>query len=743
MSTIQQHRIRPYARLLTMLGEQLIKNERIALMEIIKNSYDADSKWVKITFENFEEDYSITSESKIIIEDAGDGMSLETIKNCWLNPATPNKLQQKKDKPKTKLGRIVQGEKGIGRFAVLKLGRVVEIITKTENDVREHVVRFDFSDYDDDFLSVKNSKQEIFLDEIEVSIFSRPPRCFIENTSKLGNNLIKRPAKGTKIEISELKGSWTQNKVEKVFKDVSRLQPIFESFQKNSNDFRIYFYINDNYQHLSETYLEKLKFLLKERAVLKIENGRFDIGENVFTFNLNKVPYTLLLNDPLVRGDLFFRKRFGKEAEVLNHRDISCGSFSFEFYIFDLAPRASIKYKLDNDDKQNLREHRIYLYRDGIRVYPYGDPDDDWLRIDVTRGTISASTMLSNDQIVGVVNITQKENPDLKDKTNREGLIEHGTATEDFITLIQIFLSYIRKRFYSRYLIDQKNKNAHDVFKTGQVQQSIDELKASVPDNKKAQEAIESVTKAYQTERNYLVHRAEATEELAGVGLSVETASHDIMAILGKVFLNIDSLISELMGNNELDREYILKELQSIRGGFSFIESQLRDIQLLFKSTKKRRKSINVSDIIVKVERLYKNLMNKQHITCSVKTIGSPLLAKTTDAVLLQLLLNLFDNSVYWLSQIDSNKKEINIILNGSKGQMIFADNGPGISTSDSPYIFEPFYSGKGEEGRGLGLYIARQLLDRYDYSIDLVEIKSEKVLSGANFVVSFIAEDK
>jgi signal transduction histidine kinase len=117
--------------------------------------------------------------------------------------------------------------------------------------------------------------------------------------------------------------------------------------------------------------------------------------------------------------------------------------------------------------------------------------------------------------------------------------------------------------------------------------------------------------------------------------------------------------------------------------------------------------------------------------------------AKTTDAVLLQLFLNLFDNAVYWLKQTSKSDKKIEILLDGNKGRMIFSDNGPGIDKDDAPYIFEPFYSGKGDEGRGLGLYIARQLLERNEYSIELAEIKSEKPLSGANFVINLFAEEK
>ncbi len=75
------------------------------------------------------------------------------------------------------------------------------------------------------------------------------------------------------------------------------------------------------------------------------------------------------------------------------------------------------------------------------------------------------------------------------------------------------------------------------------------------------------------------------------------------------------------------------------------------------------------------------------------------------------------------------------------RNKLIFSDNGPGIKDDDVPYIFEAFYSRKGEDGRGLGLYIARRILERYDYSIELLTKHSEKKLSGANFLVDFNTE--
>lgn len=91
-------KIRPYARLLTMLGDQLIKNELIALVELIKNSYDADASWVKVSFIDFGPDYELTPTSKIRIEDDGCGMNADILRKHWLNPATPDKLETESQK---------------------------------------------------------------------------------------------------------------------------------------------------------------------------------------------------------------------------------------------------------------------------------------------------------------------------------------------------------------------------------------------------------------------------------------------------------------------------------------------------------------------------------------------------------------------------------------------------------------------------------------------------------------------
>jgi len=743
----KQLKMRPYARLLAMLGDQLIKNELIAIIELVKNSYDADASWVKISFNNFRDDFSIQNNSSITIEDDGIGMTLEKIEKHWVNPATPIKILEKKKNQFTKSRRVIQGEKGIGRFALLKLGKKIKVVTRSIGEDIEHVVSFDFSKFDNEYLSENGKEKNLFLDDLNISVISQNPKVIKEEQITLHTmNIIRRPY-GTRIEISELKNSWSSLKIEDVYSDIIKLQSIMiQGDAKSDSDFKVQFYKDNKYIALKEKYIEDLKEIINNKAVFRIDNGKYIEGNQEFKFKINDKLKTINIKNPDITGLKIFKDNFGdggKKLDLKKIRKTECGSFTFSFYIFDFAAKVSSKYKLDKEEKKTIRKHRIYLYRDGIRVYPYGNPDDDWLQIDVDRGTISAGYFLSNDQVVGFVYISQKENPKLKDKTNREGLIEEGNATEDFIALLKIFLAYIRAKYYARYRESLKERNLQELFRTELISKNFLKLKAELKDSKDLLNLVSDTEKKYRNERKYLILRAEITEDLAGVGLSVETASHDIMLMMNKSLISLDSLIKDALHGNNLDIKILLDELQSIRGSLGFVESQLKDIQLLFRSSKLRSKNIRVFEILEKVKRIFDKTLKDDHIKLTINTIGPPLIAKTTDAVLLQLFLNLFDNSVYWLRQIDNDNKEITITFDGVKSVLIFSDNGPGVHKDDIPYIFEPFYSGKGEEGRGLGLYIARQLLERYEYSIDLSTTKPYNIMSGANFVVSFISTEK
>ena len=742
----------PHARLLTMLGDQLIKNERIALVEIIKNAYDADATWVKVTFSRFGPEFEIRTDSSIVVEDDGTGMTKQVLTEHWVSPATPLKKVGKQKVDTTAKGRKIQGEKGIGRFAILKLGKTISIVTRPEDEQQEYTLDLDLSAYDDDFLTRNGTAKPLFLKDIDMT-FSTSQKAKVIRSGKMeiGTRVVERLPQGTRIEISNLKGAWSPKKVGDVYEDLIRLQSIFEDVADTGSkgrvrnqsppDFDVAIHKDEAFQKFPIEYLAQLRQLIHDKPVIKITEGRYDEPKQTFKFYLNGKAKVLTLSDPEITALKIFRDLFSQPGEASMVRVTTCGSFAFGFYVFDFNRDPNSKHYLDSDDRKILKAHRIYLYRDNIRVYPYGDPDDDWLQIDSLRGTISAAWFLSNDQVVGHVNITQKGNPDLPDKTNREGLLDIRNAAADFIHLLQVFLAWVRKGPYAREVAKLKKDKGIDIAKKQHVQASLDALEEKLGDNKAAKAALTEASKLYKLERSYLIQRAESTENLAGVGLSVETAAHDIMGVMRRGLIALDALILETQKSGTLAKELVNRELISLRGMFSFVEAQLKDIQLLFKSSKQRRRDIRVCDVVKKVHKLFEASLKKDGIRFEVVERGSPLVAKTTDAVLLQVFLNLFDNAVYWLKS-KTGKRQIEVVLDGDEGRLTFADNGAGVNGDDAPYIFEPFFSGRGEDGRGLGLYIARQLLERHDYSIGLADTKRDRILPGANFIVSFVQEE-
>lgn len=744
----EQLKIRPYARLITMLGDQLIKDEAIALAELIKNSYDADASWVKISLNNFNEDMTTRDDSSIVIEDDGTGMTREILERHWLNPATPVKLKSKQTNPRTQKGRYVQGEKGIGRFAVFKLGRVVRLTTRRQlkdssnhfidgGEAKESTLLYDFSRYDDDFLSEQGKDSELFLDDLRVEYNQTEPQIFVDKPMELGSE--ENPTTGnhgTRIEISGLRGTWSKYKLRKVRIQTSDLQPLRE--ENKATNFKIYFYQNHIYLGDSEDAdnNQKVFDLLDNKAVFKVLKGKFHQDTQSYTFELNGNPTVLSFKDEEVRGLYLFNLINKENSDILNKR---CGDFDFEFYLFDFfeTPTQPTRYHLDRADKNLLKEHRIYLYRDGIRVMPYGSPEDDWLKVDVIRGTRRADSFLSNDQTVGWVFITQENNPGLKDKTNREGLIEGDGEFAVFRFYVQVLLAWLRAKPYARYLAANRKKAENELSSGEKMDAFISQARKQADGDPKMLKFVNSFKKKYDKEHSVFEQRISKTENLAAVGLSVETASHDLMMLLRRSLDQLDGIIQDIMVGHTIDKDMLQQSLESIRGQLGMVQSQMGDIQLLFPSSKGRLKVIDVKGIVEKVRNIYKRALGRYSIKVEYETNGNPVRVRTTDAVLLQLFINLFDNALWWLQTTDGDR-EIFISFDGDEQRVIFSDNGPGISEEDAPYIFDAFFSGKGTEGRGLGLYIARQLLDRFGYTIELAVNSEDKLRRGANFVIDF-----
>jgi len=760
---------RAYARLLTMIGDQLIKNEKVAIIELIKNSYDADANWVQIRFNNFDIDKDGNTlikqkKSCIEIEDDGIGMSFSTVEKVWLNPATPNKFIQKQvGSNLTKKKRIIQGEKGIGRFAVYKLGTTIELVTKSaEKDEKEVLIINDLSSFDDELINdnydtldvaTKPVKNEInknvtvhseenspkYLDQIEFLYEKRPkPIDIREKTITINGKVKHTSTSGTIIRITNLRGEWSLDKIESILEDISKLNtPLSE---KTTDSFECEFLVNGESQiHDTKDQQSKLS-ILQSKAPIKVTDGLYD--------GMDKISYKV--NGSMIENNLEklleikeFRNRFIAPDSRSLKRLPQCGPFTFQFHIYDLTSKAPLKYKLLADEKPIIKNNRIYLYRDGLRVLPYGDKIDDWLEVDMNRGTGRAGDYLSNDQTVGVVGISSKNNPDLKDKTNREGLLEIGNAYQDFKAIIQGILGLLLND-YKRYRFEIDAKDKILLIKESVTQNQFENFRKYLEEKKdnKAIKVFDVIYKNYLNEKKYLKDRAEITEDLAAVGIAVEAASHDLMMMMQRAISTLGLVIGMTESKN-FDVKVLNSSLEKLQGQIEYIESQIEGIQPIFRSSKRQNKIIKITNILNDVRRYYEGVIEENKIHFHYEEVGKNFTVNCTEAVLLQTFINLLDNSVYWLKIVNSPHKEIKVIIDKEKSKVFFADNGPGIKSEYLPYIFEPFFSTKGMQGRGLGLYIATQLLGRHEFEISYINDKKEQILPGANFLIDFSGQKK
>lgn len=268
-----------------------------------------------------------------------------------------------------------------------------------------------------------------------------------ESNILLDNGLHSRPNHGTVIIVEHLNDNWGKGKIDKLQDELMSLIGISE------DDFSISIF-KDNSLEPSFVLTEKnrLNNIIEQKAVYKIR-GNYIEKENLFDFEINNKPHKIDVFNKQINGLSTFKKYkedkgFKANDSIIDNPELiqtECGDFSFEFYVFDPDKRnCRPAYQLSEDDWEIVKKNRVYLYRDNIRVFPYGSIKDDWLQVDTIRGTQKASAMFSNDQLVGYVYITYAGNPNLKDKTNREGLMEVGNAYLDFVAMIQCFCNILK-----------------------------------------------------------------------------------------------------------------------------------------------------------------------------------------------------------------------------------------------------------------------------------------------------------
>ena len=683
------------ARVLAHLGEDLIKDESIALLELVKNSYDAGATKCVVDF-NFDIFGSLIG---ISISDNGSGMSLDTIENIWLVIGTDNK---KNRLISHRQGRLPLGEKGIGRLGVHKLGNDIKLYSK-HSDENEVYVSIDWS-------KLAESKD---IDDFKIEYgYSSDSHFFDKQT-------------GTKIIVRNLKGEWNRRKLRSVFRDLTTLN---SPFSEKSDSFEVVVSSNSNvfsglpnleaiknaglyYGHctLEGSIITEFSYEFKPWNVLDKIKSRsltaLDEYEKVLIHNVEVETET---------------GKVVKREKRLDLNEYNIGRVQFDVIMYE---KDSSVCSLFNIEKKGLNDYLkensgIRVYRDNMRVFDYGEPGNDWLSIDKRRLSRSGGS-ISNSLLLGSVMLDRISSYGLREKTNREGFIED----EAYFAFVDA-ISYVMDLF-----IQQRNQdrmNLMSIYKTGKnvtepvigdLSEVISIVKEKVPNEKDQHQILTylyRIESQYNEVRDTLIHSA-------SIGINLGGAIHELEKQMA-------ALKSCAEAGNIFKVKEIIPVLETIIANYS---------SMMLKSEIQK---FNVSQIVGKVIEYNRFRFQDHAIRLFSNYKKVDFMAKLSKTETISALTNLVDNSIYWVcrSRIEDRMIYLYVTESFREGFVTVAvcDNGPGFKIAPELAV-RAFVSGKPlNAGMGFGLYITHETMKQLNGHMDIlsncdIELPSKIVDKG------------
>lgn len=685
------YKFRPSARLIHTIGDQIIKDIYASIVELVKNSYDADAKKIELKFL----DMGDSKKAKIIISDDGHGMDFKTVTDKWMMPATADKADRKKSPGR----RNLQGRKGIGRFAAAILGDRLSIET-TDKNGNTTIAKIDWSLF----------KKGKYLDTIEIPIES-------EQTGRdSGTTLIIEPV--AKVV------QWTESAYRTLMTELRKLvSPI-----KKGEDFEILLELKNTGVEAFNNRSEKIEpFPLIDLFDYRLHGKVDDKGNAVLTY------------ENRVEKNIPSEKLKFKVATVSGKY---CGPINLDLRVFDRDPDA-----IDNLIRRGLKDSRgsflgrgearkllneqcgISVYRDNFRIRPYGDAGYDWLELDKAR-VQNPSLKIGVDQIIGIVNIESEEVSQLEEKSARDGLKENYA----YFALVEVLKRCLEKLEERRFTFRKKTGRGR---KSVKIEKELDALfdfgklrKTVKGELKKSKVSEKVVTKVEEVIAKTEAEKARTLSEIKEI-----IAIYQGQATLGKIIMVLmhegrkplkylkeqSPLIAKWL--EDLKKQYIKELLDRIIDRLGDTKSEANLLIELFNrldplAVKKRgqKKKVNVYKVVEKTGALFGNEMAARKIQFT-NEVEKNLDFLGWEQDLYVALTNLVDNSLYWLMQKDEKKqRQIGISSRESEDKITieYKDNGPGIEQKniESDIIFEPGFSTK-PEGTGLGLAIAGEAIER------------------------------
>lgn len=703
------------------LGVELVGKQDTALSELIKNAYDADASEIDLIFSD-----NRKAGGTLVISDNGSGMPMDIIRNSWMRISTDTKVEQP-------LSPIYQrkraGRKGIGRFAVQRLGKNLELITKPAGEAFGYAVSFD---WDTEF-KAGSDLNDVFN---KVVRFAKPEK-----------------EHGTELRIMDLRDPWSKAAISRVWRAVLLLQPPFRIAEVAGNAagrradpgflVRVDGQTNDT---RADSFSIEKDFL--NQAIAQIE-AKVEPDGKAWVRVISK------------KLDLDDKQEFEEDYKELGPVELTSSYFIY-------TPDALSGMKQMDAIRMGQEYGGIRVYRNGFRVLPYGESNDDWLGLDSSSARRAFLAPGTNRNFFGQVSIDSERNPNLEETASREGLLENdsyvslkGFSSEALIWAItRIAAARERKKTASQPRFVSKVRPASDSIRTAieiiesgtkptsneDSQEDKERPKLTSPDPETTQAALDALRVAQEEAKaseNEAERRKRASLQyeamlrlLASLGLSISVFGHEVKGAQEAIRARLQLLHEEADALLESEEKTgLLEQLEKLE----LSTGRLFDIGgyiagLMSKTESRDLRELSVRGALDRFTAQFESYMSKQRVKFATPEVRPSNLrtiemhASEFDSVLLNFLTNSIKSMK--MAKVSERKIRMDARQEGTYIVLGFEDNGAGIPENQEDQIFDAFFTttltaeddGVSGPGTGLGLKIVSDIAKSYGGSVSVVE---------------------
>ncbi len=707
-----------------LIGRENVSKLEGAILELVKNTYDADSDYCFIYYEK--------STNRVIIGDNGSGMKKETIINNWMTIGRSSKNQEFI----TEKGRVQTGAKGIGRFALDRIGDRCKMFTKTKDENSALLWEVDWSVF-----NFGKSITEVYanLNQYEGSsinfLSGIKNKNIIEFIEKYQSN------SGTIFVIENLRDNWNQDSINNIKGILTTLLPY-----DLSNIFSINFFeeetnieesfINTNKDNSSYDY--KISFDVDNNGV-----GKILIHRNEFDF---KDDFKEVLKGAGFTEEdekLFNGKMKTVDVNLSNNGVYTIGSFSGILYFNKngVSKKDQKKFYYKEIVRQsNKILNGIKLYRDNFKVRPYGDFGTslyDWLQLSVRKNMSPAAIThtsgkwrVNSDQISGCIFISRK-NVTLYDQSNRESLVENDDFKrfKDFIIFAIHCFEDDRQYVFRKLNEFYATKNA--IFDTEEKIRHAATVKSK--DIKFEASVVQQVIDKKDEEIQFLEDENKILRALATTGIITNTYIHEIKALTDQLGLQIATARDLILDDSNKDD--ILKRVDKAKNISDKFSSWFQVTIDSVKQDKRKMKKIALNECIATTTKSWSEVLQSKNINIvsNLEDITYKCFANQIEIIIHNLIAN--SVTAFEKQRKPLNNINIKLISNDEFVEIQYYDDGPGLCKryKQNPYlILDALESDKRDEngdliGTGMGMWIINKTVKEYNGTINLDKNRESK----------------